>query len=85
MQLSVSHHWKDVEATVGKNIINCLRHYWAVARDRALLAPREAVIRKSYASSPRYLPDGRDSFPPHVDVMDDGNSQRFITAILYTQ
>jgi prolyl 4-hydroxylase len=80
MQLSVSHHWKEVEAAVGKTIITCLKHYW-----------QSLEIGPYWPSKPlseelrlkRYLPDGRDSFPPHVDVMDDGNSRRFITAILY--
>jgi hypothetical protein len=31
----------------------------------------------------RYMPDGRDNFPAHVDVMDDADSRRFVTAILY--
>ena len=31
----------------------------------------------------RYLPDGRDNFPPHVDANDQETSTRFVTAILY--
>ena len=31
----------------------------------------------------RYLPNGRDSFPPHVDVMCHAAARRFMTAILY--
>ena len=28
MQLSVSRHWKDVEAEIGQIIIGCIRQYW---------------------------------------------------------
>ena len=31
----------------------------------------------------RYLPNGRDFFPLHVDVMGQAASRRFMTAIIY--
>jgi prolyl 4-hydroxylase len=31
----------------------------------------------------RYLPDGRDCFPAHVDVMGQDSAKRFMTAIIY--
>jgi prolyl 4-hydroxylase len=31
----------------------------------------------------RYLPNGRDAFPPHVDVMDHAAAKRFMTAMIY--
>jgi prolyl 4-hydroxylase len=31
----------------------------------------------------RYLPNGRDEFPPHVDVMGQTSSRRFMTAMIY--
>ena len=31
----------------------------------------------------RYLPNGHDSFPLHVDVMDHAAARRFMTAIIY--
>lgn len=80
LQLSVSRHWKDVEVEVGKIIIDCLRHYWK-ALEIGPYWPAKPVSEELRLK--RYLPDGHDSFPPHVDVMDDGDSRRLITAILY--
>ncbi len=31
----------------------------------------------------RYLPDGRDCFPPHVDVMGRDAARRFLAAMIY--
>jgi prolyl 4-hydroxylase len=31
----------------------------------------------------RYLPGGRDAFPPHVDVVDQISARRFMTAMIY--
>lgn len=31
----------------------------------------------------RYLPNGRDEFPPHVDVADQQSASRFLVAFLY--
>jgi hypothetical protein len=31
----------------------------------------------------RYMPNGRDCFPPHVDVIDQLTARRFITAMIY--
>ena len=80
VQLSVSRHWKDVEAEIGKIFITCLGHYWK-SLEIGPYWPQKPVSEELRLK--RYLPDGRDSFPPHVDVMDDANSRRFITAILY--
>lgn len=30
-----------------------------------------------------YLPNGRDFFPPHVDVMSQEAARRFMTAVIY--
>ena len=80
VQLSVSRHWKDVEVEVGKVIIACLGDYWK-SLEIGPYWPTKPVSEELRLK--RYLPDGRDSFPPHVDVMDDSNSRRFMTAILY--
>ncbi len=80
VQLSVSRHWPDVEAQTGRIFLTCLQQY------RQSLAigsywpdnPASEEIRLK-----RYLPDGRDGFPPHVDAMDEFTAKRFITAILY--
>jgi prolyl 4-hydroxylase len=80
MQLSVSRHWKDVEAEIGQIIIGCIRQYWK-SLEIGPFWPAKPVSEELRLK--RYLPDGRDSFPPHVDVMDDSNSRRLVTAILY--
>ena len=80
VQLNVSRHWPDVEAQTARIFMTCLKQYW-----------QELGIGAHWPTSPvsedirmkRYLPDGRDSFPTHVDAMDDNTSRRFITAILY--
>lgn len=79
-QLDVSAHWPDADAEIGRTFLAGLARY----RQSLGLAPYwpaahgyEAIRLK------RYLPDGRDGFPPHVDVMDITTSGRFITAILY--
>ncbi len=79
-QLSVSRHWPDVQSQVAPILMGCLRQYWQDLQIGTYwpAAPGGEEIRIK-----RYLPDGRDSFPPHVDVMDHGDSQRFITAIIY--
>ena len=80
VQLSVSRHWKEVEEQVAPVFMTCLRQYWQSLEIGSYWPVKPAVeeIRMK-----RYLPDGRDNFPPHVDVMDDADSRRFVTAILY--
>ena len=80
VQLSVSRHWKDVEVEVGQIFISCIRHYWK-ALEIGPYWPAKPVSEELRLK--RYMPDGRDSFPPHVDVMDDSNARRLVTAILY--
>jgi hypothetical protein len=80
MQLSVSRHWPDVEAQVARIMMTCLRQYWQ-ALEIGSYWPEKPLAEEIRMK--RYLPDGRDAFPAHVDVMDDADSRRFITAILY--
>ncbi len=80
VQLSVSRHWPEVEAQIAQIMMNCLRHYWQ-ALSIGSYWPEKPLAEEIRMK--RYMPDGRDSFPAHVDVMDDGDARRFITAILY--
>lgn len=80
MQLSVTRHWPDVEAQVARIMMTCLKQYWQ-ALDIGGYWPDKPAAEEIRMK--RYLPDGRDCFPAHVDVMDDADSRRFITAILY--
>jgi hypothetical protein len=79
-QLSVSRHWPEVETQVARIMMTCMQQYWQALEIGAYwpAKPQAEEIRLK-----RYLPDGRDNFPPHVDVMDDADSRRFVTAILY--
>lgn len=80
VQLSVTRHWPDVEAQVARVMMTCLQQYWQALNIGSYWPAKPAAeeIRMK-----RYMPDGRDCFPPHVDVMDDADSRRFVTAILY--
>ena len=80
VQMSVSRHWKDVEAQVAPIFMTCLRQYWQSLEIGSYWPVKPAVEE---VRMKRYMPDGRDKFPPHVDVMDYADSRRFITAILY--
>jgi prolyl 4-hydroxylase len=79
-QLSVSHHWPDIEAEVGHILMTGFGQY----RQALQIGPYwPATPLSEEIRLKRYLPDGRDSFPPHVDVMDQSTTSRFIAAILY--
>jgi hypothetical protein len=80
VQLDISQFWPDVEAHIGGIMRFYLQHYQQSLGVTQFWPPNplaEAIRLK------RYLPNGRDSFPPHVDVMDQSNSGRLATAILY--
>lgn len=80
VQMSVSRHWPEVETQVARVMMTCLQQYWQ-AMGIGPYWPEKPLAEEIRLK--RYLPDGRDAFPPHVDVMDDGDSRRFVTAILY--
>jgi prolyl 4-hydroxylase len=79
-QLSVSRHWPEVEAEIGRILMICFGQYRQALHIGPYwpTTPLSEEIRLK-----RYLPNGRDEFPPHVDVMDQSTTNRFITAILY--
>jgi hypothetical protein len=80
VQMSVTRHWPEVEKQVARIMMTCLQQYWRSLNigENWPVKPLAEEIRLK-----RYLPDGRDNFPTHVDVMDDADSKRFVTAILY--
>ena len=80
VQLSVTRHWPEVEKQIAQVMLTALQQYWK-ALDIGPNWPLKPLAEEIRLK--RYLPDGRDCFPPHVDVMDDGDARRFITAILY--
>ncbi len=80
VQLNVSRHWPDVEAQIAPIMMNCFKQY-RQALEIGPYWPQKPLAEEIRMK--RYLPDGREAFPPHVDVMDDADSRRFVTAILY--
>jgi prolyl 4-hydroxylase len=79
-QLSVSRHWPEVETQIARIMMTCMQQYWRTL-EIGHYWPAKPLAEEIRLK--RYLPDGRDQFPPHVDVMDDADARRFVTAILY--
>ncbi|MEJ1969335.1 MAG: 2OG-Fe(II) oxygenase [Rhizomicrobium sp.] len=80
VELNVSRHWPDVEAQVLDVMMRAVRRYWEEL-DVGTAWPTKVWAEK--VRMKRYLPGGAESFAPHVDVMNDAQSRRFLTAILY--
>lgn len=80
VQLSVSKHWRDVEAQIGK-ILGVYFHKYHESLGIGQFWPTKPLSEEVRLK--RYLPNGSDEFTPHVDVMDSTTATRFITAILY--
>lgn len=80
VELNVSRHWPDVEKQTFGIMMSHIRRYWE-ALEVGPYWPKKVDLEKIRLK--RYLPDGRDRFPPHVDVMNSEESRRFLTAILY--
>jgi prolyl 4-hydroxylase len=80
VELNVSRHWKNVEAEIARIFLIGIRQY---CQSLAIGPQWPAKPMAEEIRIQRYLPDGQESFPPHVDVMDDVDARRFITAILY--
>ena len=79
MQLNVSRHWPDVEQQAARIFMTALQRWKSLAIGNYWpVNPASEQIRMK-----RYLPDGRDSFPPHVDVLDDADARRFVTTFVY--
>ena len=79
-QVSLSRHWPDAEKQIGAIFMKAIGQY-RLSLDVGPYWPDRPASEEIRLK--RYLPGGRDSFPHHVDVMDQSNSGRFITAILY--
>ena len=80
LQFSVTRHWPEVETQIARIMMTAMQQYW-----------RSLEIGPYWPAKPEaeeirlkcYLPGGEDKFPPHVDVMDEADARRFMTAILY--
>lgn len=80
VQLNVSLHWRDAEPALAHVMRTCLIKYHQ-SLELGRFWPENPVGEAIRIK--RYMPGGQDQFAPHVDVMDQSNSYRFITAILY--
>jgi hypothetical protein len=79
-ELNVSLHWPQVEAEVFQLMMGCIQQYWQALQVGGSWPKKVDAERVRLK---RYLPDGKDKFPTHVDVMNPEQSRRFLTAILY--
>jgi prolyl 4-hydroxylase len=79
-ELNVSRHWPDVEAETYEVMMAGIRRYH---QELAIGAAWPNKIDAEKVRMKRYMPGGKEGFATHVDVMNDEQSRRFLTAILY--
>ena len=79
-EINVSRHWPEVEVEILDVMMRSIQRYWQELQIGARW-PNKVAAEK--VRMKRYMPDGREGFAPHVDVMNEEQSRRFLTAILY--
>jgi hypothetical protein len=79
VQLDINQHWPDQLPTLTALFLTYFRQYQVAVR-AAFWPPRFSF---EHVRMKRYLPNGRDGFPVHVDVMGQPAARRFMTAIIY--
>ncbi len=79
VQLDVTQAWPDQHALLVPIFLSFFNKY-QLALNARYWPPRFSFENLRLK---RYLPNGRDSFPPHVDVMDQAAARRFMTAFIY--
>ena len=78
-QLDITAAWPDQYEILAKSIAEQAGAYQRQL-DARFWPPRFAF---EHLRMKRYLPDGRDCFPPHVDVMRQDAARRFLAAMIY--
>ena len=78
-QLDITRHWPDENAALIPVFLSCFKQY-QFATKAGYWPPKFSF---EHLRLKRYLPNGRDSFPTHVDVMCHDAARRFMTAIVY--
>jgi len=78
-QLDITAAWPDRQETLVKVFLEQAAAYQR--RVEAYFWPPSFAFE--HLRMKRYLPDGRDCFPPHVDVMDQRAARRFLAAMIY--
>ena len=79
VQLDISQHWPDQSQL----LMQLFASYFARYRDAVQADFWPPAFSFENLRIKRYLPNGRDEFPPHVDVMDHPAAKRFMTAMIY--
>jgi prolyl 4-hydroxylase len=79
LQLDITQHWPDENKILVPLFLSYFNRYQAAA-GAAFWPPGFSF---EHLRMKRYLPNGRDSFPLHVDVMSHAAARRFMTAIIY--
>jgi hypothetical protein len=79
VKLDVTRHWPEEHDALVPVFLSYFDQYRQAVEARYW--PKRFAFESLQVK--RYLPDGRDSFPPHVDVMGHGTARRFMTAIVY--
>lgn len=78
-QLNVTQQWPDQSKVLVPVFLSYFNRYQA-ALDARFWPP---IFCFEQVRMKRYLPNGRDFFPLHVDVMGQMAARRFMTAIIY--
>jgi prolyl 4-hydroxylase len=79
VQLDVTQHWPDQSKLLMHLFFDFLCKYQLSVK-AAFWPPKFSF---EHLRIKRYLPNGRESFPVHVDVMSHVAARRFMTAIIY--
>jgi prolyl 4-hydroxylase len=79
MQLDITQAWPDEHEIALQTFLAHFHDYQANVRGH-FWPPHIAF---EHLRVKRYLPNGRDEFPPHVDVMDQRSARRFLTGMIY--
>lgn len=77
-QLDITRAWPDEKDALLQVFLAHLTDYQK--KTRARFWPPDVAYE--HLRLKRYLPNGRDFFPPHVDVMDQVSARRFMTAMI---
>jgi prolyl 4-hydroxylase len=78
-QLDITQHWPD-EGELLRSVF--LKHFNIYRRERGTrFWPANFALE--HIRLKRYLPNGRDAFLPHVDVVDQLSARRFMTGMIY--
>lgn len=78
-QIDITAHWPDQHQLLVPIFLSHFNRYQTAAEAR-FWPPKFAF---EHLRMKRYLPNGRDAFPTHVDVMGQAAARRFMTAIIY--